>query len=195
MIAAARIDWIQSVRKITAELITLVNKCLTPIDKDNLLEVTLQAKEKIELLILYFGNKNINPDKNVCLDKTTDNKGKNKEIVNFLSSLSKQLTTYFEMIKNEELENLKKIQERRLSEMQNYTISWDYYEDEDDYGNIYQTADPILDKEYEESLNNIKNEISKIEQQSINLEKDTIRLREIIRLYLKIEWAKAKTGS
>ena len=80
LIAASRIDWIQNVRKTTAELITLVNKCLNTIEKEILLDVTLQAKEKIELLILYFGNENTNPNENVSLDKTTDNKGKNKEI-------------------------------------------------------------------------------------------------------------------
>ncbi len=195
LIATARIDWIQNVRKITAELITLINKCLTPLNKEVILEVTLQAKEKIELLILYFGNESIENTESRILDKTTDNKGKNQEIVKFLSLLSKKLTVNYEMVKNKKLDTLKKLQEQRLSEMQDYIIAWENNEVKDDEGNMHPSYEPIFKEDVDRKYDKTQKEILELVKQSRDLENDAFILRETIRLYLKIEWTIAKTGS
>ena len=157
--------------------------------------MTLQAKEKIELLILYFGNESIENTESRILDKTTDNKGKNQEIVKFLSLLSKKLTVNYEMVKNEKLDTLKKLQEQRLSEMQDYIIAWENNEVKDDEGNMHPSYEPIFKEDVDRKYDKTQKEILELVKQSRDLENDAFILRETIRLYLKIEWTIAKTGS
>lgn len=51
----ARIEWIQKVRDTTSELIALYFKVLNEKDKDKLFDSYTVARQKSELLILYFG--------------------------------------------------------------------------------------------------------------------------------------------
>lgn len=55
--ANARIEWIQKVRNVTAELISTYYSALNEDDSGEMTKIMISAREKIELLILYFGPK------------------------------------------------------------------------------------------------------------------------------------------
>ena len=115
LIANARIEWIQSVRKTTSELLALLFEILNTTDKDCLLEPVLKAQEKIELLILYFGHESTEEkfkddafynkvekmdgkSKDDILYKISDNSNKNILIVEFLSELSKNFISFIKKL-------------------------------------------------------------------------------------------------
>lgn len=195
LIASARIEWIQKVRNTTAKSIALYFQALNTVDKLDLLDIVIKAQEKTELLILFFEHEeNETADQNVDLCCTANNDGKNHLIVNFLSSLSKKLNRYYENLKSDKLKDLKFVKDKRYSEMSEHVINYDYeeYTDEYDITKINQT--PILDEEYQESLNDIDKQIDVLVKISKDINSDLLMLRDIIRIYLKIEWSKAKTG-
>ena len=99
------------------------------------------------------------------------------------------------MVKNEKLDTLKKLQEQRLSEMQDYIIAWENNEVKDDEGNMHPSYEPIFKEDVDRKYDKTQKEILELVKQSRDLENDAFILRETIRLYLKIEWTIAKTGS
>lgn len=193
--ASARIEWIQKVRNTTAELIALYLGALNMVDKANLLDFVIKAQEKTELLILFFGHE----EKATIMNKaelcsTTSNDKKNNLIVIFLSSLSKKLYRYYENVKTDELTTLVSIRDKRYSEMQQHVLDWEYEEYTDEYGNKNFESIPVLDKVYEDSLVDIDQQIENLVKISKDINNDLLMLRDIIRVYLKIEWNKAKIG-
>lgn len=195
LIANARIEWIQKVRNTTAELIALYFEALNVVDKNILLETVIKAQEKTELLILFFGHeeKGINIA-TVDMCKTENNDNKNIQIVKFLCSLSKKLYRYYESVKTNELDTLRRSRNNRLNEMQDHILDYEYEEYTDEYGCTNATQVPIVDEEYQESLDSIEVQINNLVQVSTDINNDILYLRDIIRTYLKIEWNKAKTG-
>lgn len=193
--ASARIEWIQMVRNTTSELIALYFKALNTICKKELLEIVIRAQEKTELLILYFGHEESEPNKQVVdMCDRTSNDSKNTLIVEFLSSLSKKLYRYYENVKSDKLKSLKEIRSQRYDKMQEYIVSYEHEEYTDEYGKIHDTVEPVLDEVYEESLNEIEAQINNLVKVSKDINNDILYLRDIIRIYLKIEWNKAKSG-
>lgn len=96
---SACIEWIQNVRRVTAEFITAYYKFIHTEDNDNIeqnknLEL---IQEKKALLILYFGpdsnNESNKKAQDIC-DRTTNN-GKNEIIVNLINEICNQLSVYF----------------------------------------------------------------------------------------------------
>nr|WP_295683791.1 hypothetical protein [uncultured Lachnoclostridium sp.] len=195
LIANARIEWIQKVRNTTAELVALYFEALNVVDKDILLDTVVKAQEKTELLILFFGHEE-KGNNLVTIDmcSTEKNDNKNNQIVKFLSSLSKKLFRYYESVKTNELDKLKQIRENRLNEMHDHIVDYVYEEYTDEYGCPNTTQVPIMDEDYENSLDKIDSEIDNLVQVSTDINNDIIYLRDVIRTYLKIEWNKAKTG-
>lgn len=193
--ASARIEWIQAVRNTTSELIALYFEALNTVDAADLLETVIKVQGKTELLILYFGHeeKEISKQK-VDLCYTVNNDSKNSHIVDFLSSLSKKLYRYYENVKFNKLKSLEAIRDERYDKMQDHVLSYEYEDYTDKYGIVRGIAVPILEQEYEESLDDIDQQIDNLVKVSKDINSDLLMLRDIIRTYLKIEWNKAKTG-
>jgi hypothetical protein len=194
--ASARIEWIQKVRNTTAELIALYFEALNTVDKADLLGAVIKAQEKTELLILFFGHEEketTTQDVDLCCIANNDNK--NNLIVNFLSSLAKKLYRYYENVKTEKLKNLELVRDRRYDEMQKHILDYDYEEYTDEYGISKFEQIPIVDIEYQQSLDEIDQQIDNLVKVSKDINSDLLMLRDIIRTYLKIEWNKAKKGA
>lgn len=195
--AKARIEWIQNVRKTSAELISLYYELLNITDKDRLLETFISSQEKTELLILFFGpekqHKELTPE--ASIESVESNEGKNDLVVEFLSKLNKDFYLYYKKALKDEKSELERIHKRRLSIMFEKPI--DYVELEplyDDDGNECRNLEPIFDPALEEEVNKIEELIEKNAMFTNNLQERLIQLRDIIRVYLKIEWNKAKKG-
>lgn len=87
--ANARVEWIQKVRNVTAELISTYSSALNEDDNAILERIIVNAREKVELLILYFGpEKTISTHKIDLMSKNT-NDGRNDLILEFLIDLSR----------------------------------------------------------------------------------------------------------
>ena len=169
---------------------------MNTVDEGDLFETVIKAQEKTELLILFFGHEEERKnERDIDLACTINNDNKNSRIVEFLSRLSEKLNQHYKHIKDNKLENLEAIREKRYSEIQNNVISCDYEEYTDEYGNTQTFKSPNLDKSFEDSLNDINQQIHEAVKLSKQIENDLLKLRDIIRIYLKIEWNKAKTGT
>lgn len=197
----ARIEWIQKVRNITAELIAKYYKILNETDKNKLLDEYSATKEKSELLILYFGPEysdveNLNA-KNLLFNNDS-NDGKNKYIVEFLSSLSVDFYTLYKNISSNKIENLEKARKSASNVIYNNPIKegdllgYNYTEDGDEIP-VYD--EPTWDPNLQDKLNNTANEIINYNKFVNKLSNDIVTLRNIMRIYLKIEWIKAKSGN
>jgi len=182
----ARVEWIQNVRRVTAEFITVCYKFIhsNDCDKDEQNRNLELIQEKKSLLILYFGPDGIEENKkkaqDVC-DRSTNN-AKNEMIVALINKLFDQLKAYFlneseykryhtglvDCIACENSENGKII-----------SCEKDCYEGE----MIYFTEDDckVFQEEYK------KGEKSCVERRN-DLFNNINLLTEVMRIYLKIEW-------
>lgn len=187
--ANARIEWIQNVRHATAELITAYWRVIS--SKPNEVEQNeLFAHEKTALLVLYFG-----PDYNATAQETTDlydketNEGKNDLIVAFIEKLHSDLRVY----------HIKQLERERCLKTYSECMSCQNSEDEegrriklncekDEYGTRFTP------QECNEIINNAKKGMDEIDQFNRQLFSGISALSEIIRIYGKIEWNRAKGG-
>lgn len=194
LIASARIEWIQKVRNLSAELLSLYFSILNYEDADKIQVTFSNTIEKTELLILYFGHEdNVNADESCLLNKET-NAGKNEQIVQFVISLSQKFNKHNAFVQDGGLTKLQKSIKDARKEMYNNAemvkIGECYNEDADDMMDMeeprYQTDDIIYVTKLEAREVDKKTEIT-------NLQNDLIFFRNIIRTYLKIEWNKAKS--
>ena len=118
LIAQARIEWIQNVRKTTSELLvhyfSMINfKKLESIDQE-----LLEAQEKNELLILYFGNDSNErnyPRERLLFEE--NNEGKNNLIVELLEELARDFSDFSRDVKNKRYEHLEKALEEAREKM------------------------------------------------------------------------------
>ena len=192
--AKARIEWIQNVRKASAELISVYYEILRVEDKGVLLNKIIESKEKTELLILYFGPDKQKEEDREPLNKNS-NEGKNDEIVTFLSGLNEKFNEYYKIVLEDKKEKLNKGLAEVKKELDIFTNQFIKCDCE---GNeIYITKDDD-DIEYEHDLINdlslAKNEVYKYDLYINELQNQLLYFRNIIRIYLKIEWNKAKNG-
>lgn len=187
----ARVEWIQNVRRITAELITACYKFIHSSDSDQYeqnrnLEL---IQEKKLLLILYFGPDGIEENKSkaqdVC-DRSTNN-AKNEMIVTLINKLFGQLEAYFTN------ENLYKRYHKALVDCMacensenGKVISCEIDRFESEI--IYFTEDDCkaFQKEY-------KKEEKTCFERRIDLFNNINLLTEAMRIYLKIEWNYTKS--
>lgn len=193
LVANARIEWIQNVRRTTAELIAQYFSIINTLDKEILTDAVLKANEKTQLLILYFGPED-NKEEDIDLYNEKDNATKNKYIVDFLNELSDKTDIYYSNVMIDKLIKLKDVKNRRLENLSEHVIDWDYEEIITDEGETFLNQTPILEDEYDASLNILDEEIERIAELTNNIQQDLINLQNIIRIYLKIEWNIAKRG-
>ena len=100
LVAKSRIQWIQEARKHTADLISLYYKILNEDNQNEIYKLISLAREKNELLILYFGpekgeNQYIKENDKDILMNEFNNKGKNVYIINFLERLFYDFLKYY----------------------------------------------------------------------------------------------------
>lgn len=85
---SARVEWIQNVRRATADLLTAINNYIYSDENDvDLVKMNLMSvREKSNLLILYFGPDKVENDKVDLLNKG-DNISKNQHIVKLIEDI------------------------------------------------------------------------------------------------------------
>lgn len=187
----ARVEWIQNVRRITAEFITACYKYIhsDASDKKEQNRNLEFVQEKKSLLILYFGpdgiNENKNKAQNIC-DRIT-NKAKNEMIVTLINKLFEQLEAYFsneKLYKTYHTNSVKCFACENAENGKTISCAKDEYEGEVEYFTEFDC------KKSQEK--NRKLELSCIKRReelfyNINL------LTEAMRIYLKIEWNYTKS--
>ena len=198
LIANARIEWIQNVRNITAELLTSYFSILNSTDIE-LIQTNFDSSiKKTELLILYFGHENKslgNEDLSLVLNKES-NQGKNELIVNFLVLLSEKFREYYSDIQKGEFKRLEEALRQAKNDMyKNATLvkigeSYNEFAEE-----VEDIMEPMPQEEDVQYASTLEAEYKNKEKQITQLQQDLVLLRNVIRTYLKIEWNKSKTGT
>lgn len=192
----AIIDWIQNVRKVTSEYIAEFVQII-----DEKKEITASLKFKKEILILYFGPDSnfldiepseaiyildnqiiISPKIEAVLLYKDSNEGKNEYIVQYI----KVLTDFYSQ---PNYINGRKIYDLG-EEIRDITNKSDFEVNTDENGEKYKHITPN-----EEQLEEIKDLSDQIDEINNSFKVDFSRFNDIMRLYLKIEWVRAKRGS
>ena len=192
----ARIEWIQKVRDNTAELISIFYKMLKEVSKENLFKELTEAKNRSELLILFFG-----PEKNPplidlsILQNTENNDGKNDMIVLVISRLFDEFAQYYKLASDETLKKLQTLRKAAAYEMyhnpiEKIPLTPSITPD----GDIFENFDCVWDKDLQQQVKAYDKEIQDYYNRIVRLERELVKLRDIMRVYLKIEWNKAKAG-
>jgi len=195
--ASARIEWIQNVRRSTAELLSVYYSILTENDVAKKQELLQKSREKKELLILFFG-----PDKGEQFDSSkekyaidlfdrTTNKGKNDLLAEYLDEISKMIEWHVSCTSRVEFKALQLKYGMYLEKAFDNTFPYlDYHRNiqrtktffEDIFENDSDTAYPKCEANaYIIRLKGIENTLK--------------GLSEVIRIYGKIEWTRAKKGA
>ena len=177
---SARVEWIQNVRRVTAEFITDCYKYM----RENTKESLNLIEEKKLLLILYFGPDGNGTDSNKAsdiLDEQTNN-AKNELIVDLINKICDQIKDY-----HGEVESLKynKGEQSKCSKCESEMDSKQYLCDINEYDKFSENNCVVykkeLDSKIETSYKNIR-----------ELHNNIKKLTEAMRIYLKIEWNSAK---
>lgn len=195
--AKARIEWIQKVRGTTAELNALYFRILNEKDKEKLLDIYTESQEKSGLLILYFGHEKkekTNKSKEEILFNPNSNDNKNDIIVNYLTNLSNNYYVFYKKVMDDTLNKLEDIRQIRFQEMYSKATDFIEYINFDPDGNEYSDKIPNPSREDEKSHEEAVNNIREYAEFSKKLENSITELRDFMRIYLKIEWNKAKEG-
>lgn len=196
LIATARIEWIQKVRDLSAELISLYFMMLNSNDKDKIQVAFNNSIEKTELMILFFGHEDVEVEQNVSvLLNKVSNTGKNELIVDFLIRLSDKFNKYNTNVQHDGFTRLEDAVKRAQQEMYKNVkvVEVDEYWCEDS-DQILPITDVELRTEDILKCNELSSELKYEKEKIKNLQDDIILLRNIIRIYLKIEWNKAKSA-
>lgn len=194
--AKARIEWIQNVREHTAELLAIYYGILNETNKEKLFEKIQEAKKHSDILILFFGDTNMEVefDKTILENKKSNDK-KNNMMVLFITTIFDRINQYYKDCIDNKLGKLQESYERAQSIMYNYPIREEFrgtYTLDD--GEEIPEFEPILDPELVSETK--KSEIQLQNYQKSILEMHTLinELRNYMRIYLKIEWDIAKEG-
>ena len=192
--ANARIEWIQKVRNVTAELIVTYYSALNEDDLSELQKDIIKARGLLEQLILYFGpEQNISNVKTELADTAT-NAGKNDKVVAFLINLSNDFTKYYKNLQNGILTNTEARANRATTELPDNVLGINFQEEVKVDGQTYTDIEYDIVPEAERNVEKVYSELDKIRAFNDSLDKKLNELRDIMRIYLKIEWAKAKKG-
>lgn len=194
--AKARIAWIQEVRKTTSELVALYFTLLS-LEKDTPTLVELEnIQKKSELLILYFGPEYEIDKKESAksIKDTKTNRGKNEHVVENIQSIFLKCNKFYTDVKNGKVEkleeNISSIRNSMYSEPQYYNTT----EVIDFNGEPTFITEPIPYEEDVQKYNEAKNDYNLFIYNRDQIKQDILELRDIIRIYLKIEWDIAKRG-
>ncbi|MCL2364690.1 MAG: hypothetical protein FWC71_08515 [Defluviitaleaceae bacterium] len=167
-ISSARIEWIQNVRASVAKLISVCYEMvMTNIENKTNINFSI-VNEKAHLLILYFGPED-EKGKPVELLSETSNRGKNKQIVALIIEIKSILV-------NEKIQVWDKLKNQiNMVEANLYR---------------YNEQNRCYDEHLIEELEHLaeQSSIYKILFDKLDL------LSNAIRIYLKLEWKKAKKG-
>lgn len=186
--ANARINWIQNVRQATAELITACYKYIgsksSELQKD--WEVVLEKKA---LFVLYFG-----PDDNglheMDLFNKKTNEGKNDHLVTFVDKLCSNLEQYHINHSNIVVYQgkINNCSACNIYNEETGECTIKYSCEKDEYGTLFDNNDCI------ERKNLLKKSLVeyKVFEQDVLSSLQT--LSEIMRIYVKNEWKRAKKG-
>lgn len=215
LVSKARIEWIQNVRNETSELIALYYSLFTVVDLNSAQEIIIKAKEKSERLILYFGpvygeikdsdgifisgdNKILITDnvKNI-LKNEVDNINKNEFVIKYISTMTEYFFEYYNNIMNNSVLGLQ--EKKRLFLSQIYDFPGQEYNeymefDEEAEEEVIYSDHKYINVEARKQSEAIEKEIIKISQPSNEFKDNLSFLRDIMRIYLKVEWSKAKNG-
>lgn len=179
----ARVEWIQSVRNITAELITTVNIYLHAESLEEQKQNLEVINEKCELLILFFGpDKHTNADVNI-LDKSS-NESKNEQIVKLIKKIYEESAVYY--LKKQWIEEA----QIRVDLCQQCKKGDDVYRGCGTYDE--NISEESQSKKCSSDLQYNLEEIHKYACENNELLGDLSTLTEVMRIYLKIEWNRAK---
>lgn len=182
----ARVEWIQNVRKLTAEFISAVNNYILS-DNIEIRKRNFEIMwEKSRLLILYFGpdTDGLTNDNTNILDRHS-NKAKNGKIVKLIQDICDGAETYFL--------NLQWISEheRSLSRCKDCKDSEEIFETCEiiECGNLSADEQNI---ECESHKNYNLECVHKYVVQNSEFKSKITTLIEAMRIYLKIEWNRTK---
>lgn len=198
LIAAARIEWIQNVRNITADLLTLYFSILNSADVEVIQTNFYASIQKTELLILYFGHeiKSLSSEDMSLLLNKENNNGKNELVVSFLVLLSEKFRGYYSDIKKGEVTKLEEALKQARNAMYNNATYVKIGENYNDFlEEMQDIMEPISQEEDIQYVASLKTKYENKVKQITEIQNDLVLLRNVIRTYLKIEWNKSKTGT
>lgn len=184
----ARIEWIQNVRRVTAEFITAAYKYMGSVGEDEKKINFNLVQEKKSLLILYFGHDDINFNNKAqdIFDKNSNN-AKNEMVIKLINDISHQLRDYF--FNKNMLDEAQKRQVNCLDCESPEKSPKTYICTKEGYDGDILYFDEDDCKEYKKEINQNKEIYSdNIEALQSNINKFT----EAMRIYLKLEWNRAK---
>lgn len=177
----ARVEWIQNVRRVTADFITACYEYIQT-DKKNEEEQKKNLdliQQNKSLLILYFG-----PDTKSTIEQQDilnleTNEAKNNEIVDLINTIFEQAKDYFA---NEEglqkcIDDLSECNACQESSYHSQMYLCGHQREPDECHDIMERLDEIIE-EYERDNKEFRHNIG--------------LLTEAMRIYLKLEWNKAK---
>ena len=213
LVSKARIEWIQNVRNETSELIALYYSLFSVADFNATQEIIIKAKEKSERLILYFGpvsgeikdsgEISISDDNKILitdnikdiLKNEADNHNKNDFVIKYISTMTEYFFEYHNNIKNNTILSLQGEKEQAASRLFDLPDQ-EYDEVTVRYGEAESTYEEPkhINIEAKQQAEDIEKEIINILQPTNEFKDNLSFLRDIMRIYLKIEWSKAKNG-
>lgn len=182
---SARVEWIQNVRRATADLLTAINNYIYSDENDvDLVKMNLMSvREKSNLLILYFGPDKVENDKVDLLNKG-DNISKNQHIVKLIEDIYIGCCSYFINIKTmktcNDLDSLCKSCRKSGSEYENCNIYNEHYSNQQQ------------ENECSSFINGNLAKCQCVAEQNNKLFSDVDMLTNAMRIYLKIEWNRTK---
>lgn len=197
--ASARIEWIQKVRNTTAELLGHYFDILNTVDSVKIEDALINSQQKTELLALYFGpeihEQSVSSEDNNILLNTENNDGKNDVIVLFITNLAQRFSDYSIGAKRDRFHHLQQaVQNARNEAYKNATqkvIGYSYTEE----GDEVPEYDLEWQDEDEASVINAEVALREETKRIKGLRDDLMFLRNVMRIYLKLEWNKAKIGA
>ena len=213
LVSKARIEWIQNVRNETSELIALYYSLFSVADFNATQEIIIKAKEKSERLILYFGpvsgeikdsgEISISDDNKILitdnikdiLKNEADNHNKNDFVIKYISTMTEYFFEYHNNIKNNTILSLQGEKEQAASRLFDLPDQ-EYDEVTVRYGEAEFTYEEPkhINIEAKQQAEDIEKEIINILQPTNEFKDNLSLLRDIMRIYLKVEWSKAKNG-
>jgi len=172
-ISSARIDWIQNVRESTAKFTSACYEVIAPNNGNENNTSSNELREKAHLLILYFGpeDEKSQPVELLC---EASNSGKNEKIVTLVTDIKTHMINEKRQVWGS-LQKHKVLAGVRLEE----------------YYGIEDTGHPPSPEEhYETEIKYIEKQTSVYKELFDKLD----LLNDAMRVYLKLEWNKAKKG-
>lgn len=180
---SARVEWIQNVRNVTSEFITAVNDFVVSGDDTARKQNLELIRAKSNLLILYFGPDK-HPDTNIDLFNPTSNVSKNENIVKFIKNICENAPAYF--LRQTFIEDY----HNNILHCNSCKASSDMYES----CNIIDASMSNAEKEKSctAQINNYLKKIKDLRQENQKFKDNIQDFAEIMRIYLKLEWERAK---